>query len=236
MGAFLKAAPALAMVAVMPWLTTTESEAATLTFGPSTFDYSESDPRPSWNVVVDDLTAGFFRITVSIATGSTGIADILGIGFDTALEGLALADLTFVSSPTGDGITGLFGNGTNNEEDCGGGCRFNGTHEKFDYIVRVGDEGTASGLNTSFVFLIANTAALALSDTTFTQFGIRCQGLGAGPGAGRGSCKDFTDEAGTFDEDLPIVPLPASALLLLSGLFGLGGLGYASRSGLKTVS
>ena len=192
--------------------------AATVQFASPNWDYNNSDPglQPNWLVAIDDDTAGSFRVNLTIASPTPSTGDMLGFGFDTLLTGLNLSDLTFVSSSTGEGITGLF----SDTLSCGAGCNFNGDgRSPFDYIVRLGSQGSSAGLITEFEFLIANLAGIPLPEA-FTRVGIRAQSVG-----GNGSTKDINS---TPETPQPI-PLPAALPLLLSALAGFGWIGWRRR-------
>ena len=139
---------------------------------------------------------------------------MLGFGFDTTLTGLTLSDLTFVSSSTGEGITGLYTDTTS----CGSGCNFNGAASAFDYIVGMGDQGSSNGLIEAFQFLIANTGNVLLDQTTFTRVGIRAQTVGPPPDGGGGSTKDIN----SVNSAVQVVPIPAALPLFASGVGILG--------------
>ena len=176
----------------------------------STVEYVGTGQGTTYTIAFDDDTSGQIGVTVT-ATGSS--ADMLGLGFDwagTALDpNLATGDFVFVSSNTNEGITRVCVGAIT----CGGGLNFNGTGVgSFDYIVRMGAQGSANGLITDFSFYILTDESL---DAVLTDsFGIRAQSTEAG------SIKliDFTRVAE--------VPLPAAGLLLLGGL---GVLGAAKR-------
>jgi hypothetical protein len=190
------------------------ASAATLTFGPTGWDYNEAGQVP-WVVSIDDNTAGEWNVSLSIASGpGTDTGAILGFGFDTSLVGLTAASFALVSANTVEVITGTFQNAV----ACGGGCNFNGaTNDAFDWIIRLGKSGTSDGLLNDIVFKIFTAETLALD--SFTRVGIRAQGVGAGPNGGTGSAKDIHDDP---DFDTPAtVPLPAAGWLMLAGLGGI---------------
>lgn len=192
--------------------------AATVQFASPNWVYNNSDTaqQPNWLVAVDDDLDGLFRVSLSIASPSPSTADMLGFGFDTALTGLSMGDFDFLSSSTGEGITGLY----SNTLSCGPGCNFNGGGQSaFDYIIRMGSQGSSNGLITEFAFTIVNTGDVALADA-FTRVGIRAQSVGGG-----GSTKDINS---TMDVPHP-VPLPGTLPLFLAGLGLFGFVGWWKR-------
>lgn len=197
----------------------TAASASTVTFATPNWVYNNT-ANASWRVLIDDFTAGQYRVKVSIDGAPLG--DLLALGFDSDLTGLTSSSVTHVSSSTGDAMTGFFGNGTNNQVTCGLGCNFNGIGQAFDYIVVLGVQGSASGLNTYWEFLIAHPVLSLLN--SFTQVGIRAQTIGTS-GV---SAKDYNNTP-TYCQGLcaPVetVPLPAALPLLLGGLGGLAWLG-----------
>ncbi len=204
----------------------TSASASVLTFGPGGTTYNEDGQIP-YTVRIDDNTAGKFTVQVSTNAGSgDDTGDILGFGFDTSLTGLSSFDL--LSSSTGEGITGLYADASS----CGSGCNFNGTSvvaDPFDYILRIGDQGSSNGLLTDFAFTIATDQALTA--TSFTRVGFRTQSVGLFPDGGNGSAKDVNGNPvftpGTPGGEEPgasPVPLPAAAWMLLAGIGGLFGM------------
>jgi hypothetical protein len=196
--------------------------AATIQFASPNWVFNNSDPslQPNWLVAIDDETAGSFRVNLSIASPTSATGDMLGFGFDTALTGLLQSQLVFVSSSTGEGITGLFSDSLS----CGPGCNFNGDgRTAFDFIVRMGDQGSSNGLITAFQLLIPNLAGVSLPEA-FTRVGIRAQSVGE-----NGSTKDVNSTPG---ESLLPIPVPAALPLFLSalGLFGFIGWGKRTRA------
>lgn len=212
---FLKSAiAALALGA-----TTLPAAALTVQFASPNWNYNNTSAsqQADWRVSIDDNTAGKLTFRVGIDAGSSAIGDILGIGFNTSMT---LGNFAFVSSSTGERITGTY----TNTRRCGGGCNFNGaTSTNFDYIVRAGDQGSSAGRITSFIFT-ADTAD-GLAADSFSRVGIRSQSLGAAPFGGGDSSKDIN----SMPEISP-VPLPAAIWLLGAGLGGLGFVGRKRRS------
>jgi hypothetical protein len=187
------------------------ASAATLTFGPTGWDYNEDGQVP-WVVSVNDDTANLWTVAVSIASGvGTDTGTILGFAFDSVLTGLTSSSFAFVSSNTGGPIADRFENALT----CGGGCNFNGaTADPFDWIIRLGGAGASDGLLTSVSFTIATLEDLM--PDSFTRFGIRAQAVGPGPNGGDDSAKDI------FIVPPPAtVPLPAAGWLMLAGLGGI---------------
>lgn len=200
------------------------SHASTVTFATPSWVYNDT-ATVSWRVLIDDFTAGKYRVKISIDAAPLG--DIFAFGFDSDLTGLSIASVTNVSSATGDIITGFYGTGINAQVTCGSGCNFNGIGQAFDYIVKLGAPGAASGLNTYWEFLIAHPAASLLS--SFTQVGIRAQTIGT-----RGlSAKDYNSNPtycqGLCAEPVGEVPLPAAFPLLAAGLSAMGFMGWRRK-------
>lgn len=187
------------------------AEAATIQFASPDWVYNNTNPadQPNWLVEIDDETAGFFHVSLSIDSPSFSGGDVLGFGFDTLLTGLTQPSFSSFSTNTGEGITGFF----TNSLSCGaGGCNFNGaTTSPFDYILRIGMQGAANGLVAAVDFLIANTGNILLDEDTFTRVGIRAQSTSTG-----GSTKDINSTP-----QLSPVPLPPAMLLFATGLAGL---------------
>jgi hypothetical protein len=102
--------------------------------------------------------------------------------------------------------TGLF----QHTRACGPGCHFNGiTSNTFDWIARIGHQGSAGGLITDTTFTLA-THGQTLTSSTFTALGIRAQSVGPTPTGGGGSAKDIS----TTRTLTVAVPEPDSTLLL----------------------
>ena len=195
-----------------------QAAAATVQFASPDWEYNNPDAgqQPNWLVAIDDDITGFFRVNLSIASPTSSTGDMLGFGFDTQLTGLLREHVDFVSSSSGEEITGFF----SDTLLCGPGCNFNGGGQSaFDYIVRMGSQGSSAGLITQFEFTIANLADIALAEA-FSRVGIRAQSVG-----GSGSTKDINS---TVEVPSP-VPLPAALPLFLAGLAGLGFVGWRKR-------
>ncbi len=211
------------------------ASAAVIQFGPDDWVYNNTTAaaQPKWVVKIDDQTDAsrlFFQVALDPASPSTG--DVLGLGFNSSIPGITLADIQGFSSPTGDGVTNFL----TNTEKCGtglsgngGGCNFNGTGQVFDYMLRIGTNGSATGLNNNFSFYINKN--VDLDTTIITAVGIRAQTVGAFPNGGRGSTKDYnlTPECikncgGDSAPPPNPVPLPAAGWLLLAALGGTAGL------------
>jgi hypothetical protein len=184
--------------------------ASTLTF---TNFVHNSTPAVLWDVMIDDATANRFTVKVSVAATSANSGDILGIGFNLAPAYKALLTSSDITGPQ---VTGTF----QHTGSCGQGCNFNGvTPNAFDWIVRIGHQGSAGGLITNTTFTLA-THGQTLTSSTFTTLGIRAQSVGPRPNGGGGSAKDTS----TTRTLAIAVPEPGSTLLLtlaLGGIFAL---------------
>lgn len=199
------------------------ASAATVNFGPT--DWTNQDGNSvgtDWNFSISDISGGV-NVAVSLTSGSTDTGDILLVG----LEGVNLTGSAFGNtvSSTGDGITDL----CLNANTCGGGGGFNGgifagqNPFVFDAAVRIGDQGSSNGLNTSVSFDIIGSG---FSAGDFTAVGLRLQSVGSAPSGGGGSLQliNTTITTGTPPPPPPPspVPLPAGIWLMLAGLGGLG--------------
>lgn len=203
---------------------TAGATALTLEFASPNWIYNNDGPteQVAWRVTVDDETDGVLTVDISIDAGSTATADILGFGFDTTLTGLTADDLTFVSSSTDEGLGTLY----TDTLRCGNGCGFNGDgRTAFDYIVRAGRQGSSNGLMTALSFTIDVDSTFVLSERSFSRVGIRSQSLGPSPDGGRGSGRDIN----STPNETSVVPLPASAWVLLAGIGMLGAAGRLKR-------
>ncbi|WP_424969073.1 VPLPA-CTERM sorting domain-containing protein [Dinoroseobacter sp. S76] len=192
-----------------------------------TYNNAGASEQADWRVSVNDDTAGILSFDISIDAGSSATGDILGFAFDLADPGLMQSDISNFTSSTGEGITGFFTDSTS----CGaGGCNFNGaTSDDFDYIVRVGNQGSSGGSVTSLSFDLDVSDTFMLSASTLTRVGIRSQSLGAAPSGGGGSSKDIHTSPNELVATAPI-PLPAGAWLLLTAIGGLGVARYRKRA------
>ncbi|WP_424964607.1 VPLPA-CTERM sorting domain-containing protein [Dinoroseobacter sp. S375] len=197
------------------------AQATTVEFASPGWTYNNpgANEQVDWRVSVNDDTAGILSFDVSIDAGSSATGDILGFAFDLADAGLTQSDISNFTSSTGEGITGFFTDSTS----CGnGGCNWNGaTSDDFDYILRVGAQGSANGSITSLSFDLDVSDTFMLSTSTLTRVGIRSQSLGAAPNGGGGSSKDINTVPNELVATTPI-PLPAGAWLLLTAMGGLG--------------
>jgi PEP-CTERM motif-containing protein len=199
-------------------------QASTVTFAAPNWVYNDT-ATVSWRVLIDDFTAGKYRVKISIDAPPVG--DIFAFGFDSDLTGLNSASVTNVSATTVDTITGFYGTGINAQVTCGSGCNFNGIGQAFDYIVKLGAPGAASGLNTYWEFLIAHPAASLLS--SFTQVGIRAQSIGTGGLSAKDYNSNPTYCQGLCAEPVEEVPLPAAFPLLAAGIGAMGLMGWRKR-------
>jgi len=178
------------------------------------YNNPEANNRVNWVIDIND-TANTGKFTVNVSIGAptaafNGTGDILGLAFDTTLAGLTLSNLTVLSS-TPPGQT--FSDFGTNSSSCGSGCNFNGiADDTFDYIFKVGSQGSSGGAVTQVAFTIDNGSSVPLTLATFSRFGIRSQSVGAYPGGGDGSAKDYNASP---------VPLPAALPMFLSALSGL---------------
>ena len=185
----------------------TPGTASTLTF---TNFVHNATPSVLWDVTIDDATANLFAVKVRVDPTSTIIGDILGIGFNVAPTYKTLLTSGDIAGPD---VTGLF----QNTGSCGPGCNFHGvTPNTFDWIVRIGQQGSSSDFITTTTFTLA-THGQTLDTSTFTTFGIRAQSVGPGPNGGGGSAK-ATSTTRTLTA---AVPEPGSTLLLALALGGL---------------
>ncbi len=173
-----------------------------------------------WRVAIDDSPTDGYRFSVSIDAGSTDVGDLLLFGLNTTLD-LALATIDLVSSSTGDPITGV----CFESKSCGtGGGSFTGGLfnglPNFDAVIRLGDQGSSSGLNVSFVFdLFMSTPAEELTTSLFSAVAIRAQTIGSAPNGGNDSLKAYNDVP-----TISTVPVPAAGFLLIGALGGLAAL------------
>lgn len=188
------------------------SSAATVQFGPTGWvNQNGTASSATYVATLTDISGGV-SFSVDLAAGSVNTGDILLIGFG----GPTLTSATFanVATNTGDGIT----NTCFNASSCGGGGGFTGgsfNSYTFGTLVRIGTNGSASGLNTSVAFDI-DLAGLTAAD--FTTLGLRVQTVGASPDGGGGSLKLRNDDPTTVST----VPVPAAGVLLIGALGGLG--------------
>lgn len=206
----------------------TVASADTVSFGPTGWlDQNSDTVGTDWNVSITDI-AGGVSFSSSLVAGSSDTGDILMIG----LEGTSLAGASYtnVATNTGDGVTNV----CPNTNSCGGGGGFNGgiyggqNGFEFDTVVRIGTNGSSSGLNTVVSFDII-LGGLKAAD--FTHVGLRLQTVGTNPGGGGGSLQIINDPAPNgVTGPLPPVPLPAGMLLLLGGLGGFGALRMRRRA------
>jgi hypothetical protein len=195
--------------------------AFTQTASAATVAYTNAQISPKLQLVIDDEAApGKFRFSLSTTVGA---ADYLGLGFNFGGSSIVQGDISLVSATRADGTAitptlGLFGNNTGSQNTCGGGCNFNGSGSAtlFDYIIRIGEQG--GGQNNyvkTVVFDITEPGSLVANP--FSQIAARAQST-TNPG---GSIKtNLTPQAPSP------VPLPATGLLLVGAL---GGLGMATR-------
>ncbi|MCP1168371.1 VPLPA-CTERM sorting domain-containing protein [Limimaricola litoreus] len=216
------------------------ASATVIQFGAGDWVYNNTaaTEQPKWIVKIDDETDAtrlFFQVALDPTTPSTG--DVLGLGFSSSIPGIASTDIQGFTSPTGDGVTNFLTNtskcGTGPTGN-GGGCKFDAA-QVFDYMLRIGDTGSASGLNNDFSFYINKD--VDLDTTTFSAVGIRAQTVGAPPTGGGGSTKDYNlkpECIANCGDDAPPpnpVPLPAAGWLLLAALGGTAGLRRFRKTG-----
>jgi len=183
----------------------------------ATMSYSGSTQGTDFSITINDDTAGQLSFTVqSIANPNSADLYALGLmwtGTPAPSTTFDPGDFNTVSSNTGETITAVCAACSN----AGNGANFNGTGQVFDYIVRMGSQGTQGGnYLTDFRFYISSV--LSLDEALGSGFGIRAQSTGP---TGNDSIK-LVD----FDRIPSPVPLPAAGFLLLGAL---GGLGVAAR-------
>lgn len=97
---------------------------------------------------------------------------------------------------------------------------------EFDVGVAIGNPGSGSDFFNAFSFTV-EAAGLDVTDFFGQSFAARGQSVGAGPDGGEGSSKMFGTASRVLpppDAQPPAVPLPAGAVLLISGLVTMGGL------------
>jgi len=184
--------------------------AATVTFDGPGFVNQGGTTFDVFDITLTDITGGV-KLTLAPSPGASITGDTLLIG----LEGVALGagDFANVSTSTSDGITNV----CNNVSSCGPGGGFTGgsfNSFTFDTLVRIGNQGSSSGLNTMVMF---DMLAAGLDTGDFSAVGIRIQSVS---GAGNTTSLKLINDTPTT------VPLPAAGFLLLGAL---GGLGFAAR-------
>lgn len=188
--------------------------AATVTFDGSGFVNQGGTPFDVFDITLTDITGGV-KLTLSPSAGASITGDTLLIGLEGAT--LGLGNFSNVSTNTGDGITAV----CNNVSTCGGGGGgFTGgsfNSFTFDTVVRIGTNGSASGLNTMVMF---DMLAAGLDVGDFSAVGIRIQTVS---GAGGTTSLKLINRTPTT------IPLPAAGLLLLGALGGLGMTGWRRR-------
>lgn len=207
------------------------AQAATVTFAAGSFVDQDGTPRSIFDVVISDIVGGV-NVAVSQASAlANGDVLLLGLeGFN--LTGATFdinpdpntSDVITAVCTTGlvSGCDATTGNNTGGGDFTGGafqpgkaatknkpaepGGAFFEEYGYFDTIIRIGRQGSDSGLNNGFNIDITGTQATASS---FTVVGIRAQTT-SGVG-GENSLKIYNDTPST-------VPLPAGLPLLLAGL------------------
>ncbi|WDE13771.1 PEP-CTERM sorting domain-containing protein [Thalassomonas haliotis] len=192
------------------------SHATVITF--SDWQYSSGD-HIDWQISIDDEShSGYFTFNISIGTANlTG--DILGFAFDSSADFNLNTDLVNFSAYE-------FSSFGSDSLRCGSGCNFNGAVSNgFDYIFKVGQQGSSSDYVSQFSFGLEK-GAFTLDENLFTRVGIRAQSVGSNCTNSNcnGSVKDFSENPGTVTPEPTPVPEPGTAILLGSVL-----LGFAAR-------
>jgi len=200
--------------AVFALAMTTSAHAATIT-------YTNINPTPVMQLIVDDAPSGVAEGTYRFSLSTTvGTADYLALGFNIAGSGDLITDsqISFVSATNASDqlITptlALYGNNTGSQNDCKQGCNFNGSGSAtlFDYIIKIGSQGgNATDFVKTIVFDIMFTGAF--EENPFSQFGVRAQSTTISGGSIKAN----------LTPEMSPVPLPAGLPLLLSGLLAAG--------------
>ncbi|MBI1392566.1 MAG: VPLPA-CTERM sorting domain-containing protein [Alphaproteobacteria bacterium] len=203
------AAVALSVVASV-----SAAEAATLSFKLTDTQGSASSDT---DVVLEDVAGGVkFTYTVNDPANT---ADLASVFFNVSGVTPALS-LANIANDAG-AVTGVFLN-TNGTGPNGLGGNIGQT---FDIAIKIGELGSGGDFFSSFVFTIL-ASGLDVSDFLGQTFAVRGQTVRPPNSTGGGSSsKEFGVAPGTPDN---VVPLPAAAWFLLTGLGGLMAAGRRS--------
>ena len=183
------------------------------------WQYNSSD-HIDWQISIDDEShSDYFTFNVSIGEVNPS-GDILGFAFDSSADFNLNTDLVNFSGYE-------FSSFGTDSLKCGSGCNFNGAVSNgFDYIFKVGQQGSGSDYVSQFSFGLEK-GGLTLDESLFTRVGIRAQSVGSNCASSscNGSVKDFSENPDTVTPEPTPVPEPGTAMLL-----GLALLGFAARS------
>ncbi|WP_281558828.1 PEP-CTERM sorting domain-containing protein [Thalassomonas sp. RHCl1] len=196
---------------------TITSQASIITF--DDWQYN-SDDHIDWQVTIDDEShEDYFTFNISIGEVNPS-GDILGFAFDSSADFNLSTDLINYS-------TYELSSFASDSLSCGRGCNFNGAiRNDFDYIFRVGQQGSGSDYVSEFSFGLAKNG-LTLDENLFTRVGIRAQSVGnnCDSSSCNGSVKDYSQTPGTDiptppSDDVTQVPEPGTAFLFALTLIG----------------